>query len=41
MKAFQLSDDTGDIWAVDWAKMAKCKIGDKVKVVAEIRSKKI
>lgn len=34
---FQLSDDTGEIWASDWASMEKYEIGDKLKVVAEIR----
>ena len=32
-----MSDDTGDIWAADWTSKQKMKIGDKVKVVGEIR----
>ena len=32
-----MSDDTGDIWAADWTSEDKMQIGDKVKVVGEIR----
>ena len=33
----QMSDDTGDIWAADWTSEDKMQIGDKVKVVGEMR----